>query len=226
LIVRQLFSGQLPELIMFDLDGTLVDSVPDLASAIDKMLVALGRDEAGVDKVVRWVGNGATALVRRALVDAFGAVPVDDGLFDHGYELFLRFYGEATADQSQLYSGALACLEGLKGQGIKLALVTNKPLAFTQTMLAGFGLDGFFSVVLGGDSLPQKKPDPSPLLEAMRQCGVKAEHSLMVGDSVNDVRAARAAGCPVACVPYGYNHGDAISLSKPDLIVDRLDQLL
>ncbi|WP_067865271.1 phosphoglycolate phosphatase [Neptuniibacter marinus] len=224
--MRQLFGGQYPDLVMFDLDGTLVDSVPDLACAIDKMLLALGLPEAGVDKVIGWVGKGAAALVRRALLDASHAAMVDESLFEQAYALFLRFYGEATADQSQLYPGALECLEGLVEQDIKLGLVTNKPIDFTHSMLTGFGLERFFSVVLGGDSLAKKKPDPLPLLDAMRRCDVAAENSLMVGDSINDVSAARAAGCPVVCVPYGYNHGEAISLAKPDLIVDRLDLLL
>ena len=110
--MRQLFGGQYPDLVMFDLDGTLVDSVPDLACAIDKMLLALGLPEAGVDKVIGWVGKGAAALVRRALLDASHAAVVDESLFEQAYAFFLRFYGEATADQSQLYPGALECLEG------------------------------------------------------------------------------------------------------------------
>ena len=211
---------------MFDLDGTLVDSIPDLAQAVDKMLHALGRPVAGIDKVACWVGNGASVLVRRALAGGLCDQQIDESLFKQAYPLFLQFYGEATSDQSELYPGALECLEGLKKQGVKLGLVTNKPILFTRSMLEGFQLDGFFDVVLGGDSLAEKKPDPMPLLEVMRRCDVQSEKALMVGDSVSDVRAARAAGCSVVCVSYGYNHGQPISLSEPDLVVDRLDQLL
>ncbi|MAY42489.1 MULTISPECIES: phosphoglycolate phosphatase [unclassified Neptuniibacter] len=224
--MKELFDGVNPELVMFDLDGTLVDSVPDLAVAIDRMLQALDRPLAGVGKVRNWVGNGAAVLVRRALADNMSVDAHEEELYEKGLSLFMAFYAKATADQSQLYPGALACLKLLKENRIKMGLVTNKPISFTRTMLDGFELTGFFEVILGGDSLAKKKPDPLPLQEIMRQCGVAADRALMVGDSISDVSAARAAGCAVACVPYGYNHGECISLSAPDLMVERLDHLL
>ncbi|GGO86371.1 phosphoglycolate phosphatase 1 [Marinobacterium nitratireducens] len=228
--MRRLFEGRDPQLVLFDLDGTLVDSVPDLAQAVDRMLAALGRPQAGVDRVRNWVGNGAAVLVQRALTGALetgnGRPPASDEVFDKAYGLFLEFYAEATADQSRLYPGVRECLDGLAARGIVLGVATNKPMRFTTPMLEGFGLSHHFSVVLGGDSLPTRKPDPAMLLSAIEQCGASPCTTLMVGDSSNDVKAARAAGCPVAAVPYGYNHGVAIEDSCPDLLVQRLDQLL
>ncbi|ANG61820.1 phosphoglycolate phosphatase, bacterial [Marinobacterium aestuarii] len=226
--MRSLFGGSDPALVLFDLDGTLVDSVPDLALAIDRMLAALELEPAGVARVRDWVGNGAPTLVRRALhgqLDiADATLPV--GRFEQAYELFLQFYGESTAALSALYPGVSECLDGLRARGIRLGVATNKPMRFTGDMLQGLGIDGYFDVVIGGDSLPSCKPDPAMLLSAIEQCGATPATTLMVGDSSNDIRAARAAGCKVVGVPYGYNHGEPIEASAPDLIVARLDALL
>jgi len=226
--MRHLFDGNDPALVLFDLDGTLVDSVPDLAQAVDRMLLALDRKVAGIDQVRNWVGNGAQMLVKRALAGQHDVdnIDLDAALYERGYGLFLDYYGEATADQSELYPGVIECLDGLKARGIAMAVVTNKPISFTRSMLDGFGLSDYFPVVLGGDSLPTRKPDPEMLQVAMAESGATAAQTLMVGDSLNDVGAARNAGCPVACVPYGYNHGQPIEQAQPDLIVERLDQLL
>jgi phosphoglycolate phosphatase len=228
--VQHLFSGIDPELVLFDLDGTLVDSVPDLTNAVDCMLTELGRAEAGIENVRRWVGNGASVLVKRALANNLltdsAEEASNDELYDQAYSLFLAFYGQSTTDKSKLYPGALLCLQGFKAKGIRMGLVTNKPIVFTNSMLKDLELDIFFDAVLGGDSLSKKKPDPLPLQSIMQSYNVDPGKTLMVGDSVSDVRAARAAGCRVACVPYGYNHGDNIAQAEPDLIVERLDLLL
>ncbi len=224
--MRRLFAGRDPALVLFDLDGTLVDSVPDLAAATDRMLLALGREAAGVERVRTWVGNGAQVLVKRALSGQQAVADIEPALFEQALQLFLAFYGQATSQASVLYPGVGACLEGLKARGIEMGVVTNKPIRFTRPMLEGFGIAQYFSLVLGGDSLPTRKPDPAMLLHAMAHCRVTPGETLMVGDSSNDVGAARAAGCPVACVPYGYNHGEPIATAQPDLIVARLDQLL
>lgn len=225
--MRQLFGGQDPQLVLFDLDGTLVDSVPDLARAVDRMLLVLDRPAAGVERVRQWVGNGAPMLVQRALAGRLEvAEPAASALFDQAYALFLHYYGEALAEQSLLYPGVIDCLEGMKARGIALGIATNKPMRFTMPVLEGLGIARFFEVVLGGDSLPTRKPDPAMLLSAIEQCATRPSRTLMVGDSSNDVKAARAAGCPVAAVPYGYNHGEPIEDSAPDLLVQRLDQLL
>lgn len=225
-MMRALFSGDMPQLVLFDLDGTLVDSVPDLAQAVDKMLCALDRPVAGLEKVRTWVGNGAAMLVKRALADDLHPSDEEDHQYRRAYNLFLNYYAQATADQSELYPGVRECLETLAVSGVRMGLVTNKPMQFTRSMLEGLQLDSYFEVVFGGDSFPEKKPHPRPLREAMVACGVEPDVTLMVGDSVSDVRAARAAGCPVVCVPYGYNHGSPISESLPDLIVETLDQMI
>ncbi|MGB0466688.1 MAG: phosphoglycolate phosphatase [Pontibacterium sp.] len=224
-MIQQLFQGNNPELVLFDLDGTLVDSVPDLAAAIDQMRVTLGCAPAGVDKVRHWVGNGAQVLVERALADVQKTAS-DKVSFDQAFPLFLAAYAEQSTLQTQLYPGVPECLEGLKARHIKLAVVTNKPLEFTHPILSALGLDSFFKVVMGGDSLPQKKPSPEPLLHAMALSGTVPERTLMVGDSKHDIAAARAAGCPVVAVPYGYNHGEPVAQYQPDLLVNSLDLLL
>lgn len=225
--MRRLFGGQLPQAVLFDLDGTLVDSVPDLSHAIDRMLARMGQEPVGETAVRQWVGNGAQMLVRRALARHMDITTanVHPVIFDQAYPLFLRLYGEQLAARSVLYPGVQHCLDLLKAEGVPMAVVTNKPMQFTAPMLDGFGLSGYFDCVLGGDSLAQKKPDAAPLLQAMQELGSRPETTLMVGDSVNDLQAARAAGCPVACVPYGYNHGQNIADSQPDLMVEQLDHL-
>ncbi|MGH1460617.1 MAG: phosphoglycolate phosphatase [Neptuniibacter sp.] len=224
--MQRLFSGNNPKLVLFDLDGTLVDSVPDLAQAVDRMLDALGKAPVGADNVRNWVGNGASILVQRALSGQMNAEIVCPLEFEQAYALFLQFYGEKTAEKSQLYSGVEECLQSFKRRKIKMGLVTNKPIKFTHSMLEGFNLSDFFEVILGGDSLPQKKPSPEPLIEAMRYCSTEPSETLMVGDSKSDIGAARAAGCPVVCVPYGYNHGEDIANYAPDLIVESLSELV
>lgn len=226
--MRSLFAGKLPAAVLFDLDGTLVDSVPDLADAIDRMLRRMGQEPVGETAVRQWVGNGAQVLVKRALarhLDISG-LKINNAVFEHAYELFLSYYAERTVERSELYPGVKTLLDALKADGVPMAVVTNKPLRFTEPMLVKLGLNAYFDCVLGGDSLEEKKPAPLPLQHAMQQLGTTPETTLMVGDSVNDLEAARAAGCPVVCVPYGYNHGQNIADSKPDLMVEQLDKLL
>lgn len=213
-----------PKLIMFDLDGTLVDSVPDLAIAIDLMLSDMDLPHAGEEQVRLWVGNGAQKLVERAL--SYVAADKSAELYDQAFELFLKHYGNNINAQSRLYDGVLEALNKLDQQEIAMAVVTNKPLQFTHPLLKHLGIDHFFEYVVGGDSLPVKKPDPAPLLHIMNAAGVTQQESLMVGDSVSDVRAARNAQCSVVAVPYGYNHGEPIENSKPDRVIDSLEHLI
>lgn len=227
--MRKLFGGADPALVLFDLDGTLVDSVPDLSAAVDTMLVALGRPPAGVAQVRNWVGNGAQVLVQRALSGGLAVpdmAPDNDAVFDEAVALFMDAYGSQSDHATEVYPGVFECLDGLRARGIKLGVVTNKPIQFTHPLLEACGLADYFSLVLGGDSLPQKKPQPEPLWHAMERFDVTPACTLMVGDSKNDIGAARAAGCPVVAVPYGYNHGEPVSVFQPDLLVERLDQLL
>lgn len=231
--IRALFKGQWPALIIFDLDGTLVDSVPDLALAIDAMLVRLQRPLAGEGKVRDWVGNGATMLVKRALADS---LQFDRSQFDSAVqgqlkqveqqtlaaalELFREEYAKVNGSHTRLYNGVTTLLKSWAQKGAQLAIVTNKPKQFTDPLLTALGLTGHFVHVVGGDCLPERKPHPMPLLHVAKALGVNPDNTLMVGDSRNDVIAARAASMPVICRRDGYNHGEAIELSNPDLIFD------
>lgn len=219
------FAGRLPALVMFDLDGTLIDSVPDLAAAVDQMLALRGRPPAGVEQVRLWVGNGARVLVRRALAGSLQHAGVVEAEAEAALADFLQAYA-LEHSRSRLYPGVRACLEHLRQQGVRLALITNKPVRFLPDLLAAHGLQQSFDWVLGGDSLPLQKPDPAPLLHVLQAAGVAAAQALFVGDSRSDILAARAAGVPVVAVSYGYNHGQPIAAENPDLLVDSLAQLI
>ena len=212
------------EAVLFDLDGTLVDSVPDLALAVDAMLADLGRPPAGEARVRRWVGNGAERLVKRALTGAMDGEPPADEL-QRALPLFFEHYQRHLDRHSRLYPGVEECLRALQAHGLALGLVTNKPERFVAPLLDSLGIADCFAVTVGGDTLAEKKPHPAPLLHAARQLGVTPEATVMVGDSRNDVLAARRAGMAVVCVPYGYNHGEDIRLTSPDLVVEDLREL-
>ena len=213
-----------PRLLLLDLDGTLVDSVPDLAAAVQRMLAALERPPVRQDDVRNWVGNGAPRLVKRALTGTLHGEPAA-AEFARAMPLFLRFYAEENCRHSQPYPTTRATLERLAATGLPLACVTNKPADFTQPMLDQFGLAGYFGLVVAGDTARAIKPDPAPLLHAAEFFKVPPGDALMVGDSVNDIEAARAAGMPVICVSYGYNHGHDIRLAAPDAVIDSLAEL-
>jgi phosphoglycolate phosphatase len=224
-LLRQLFQGELPKLVMFDLDGTLLDSVPDLAGAIDRTLQGLGRPAAGVDKVRNWVGNGARVLVRRALADSIEHESVDDQLAVQALEMFMQHYSESH-EMSRVYPGVKETLDWLREQNVELALVTNKPERFVAPLLDQKKLGGYFRWIIGGDTLPQQKPDPAGLLYVMQLARVEPECALFVGDSRNDVHAAKAAGVPCVALTYGYNHGRPIAEEQPDHVLDSLTGLL
>jgi phosphoglycolate phosphatase len=213
-----------PAMILIDLDGTLVDSVPDLAYCIDETMKRLGREPHGEDTVRQWVGNGVERLVMRALTGELWADP-DPALFERAMPVFMDLYARNTSGRSRLYAGVREGLEYMRDQGYKLGCVTNKAEAFTVPLLKDMGIHDFFGIVVSGDTLPQKKPDPAPLLHAARQLGADAGHSLMVGDSEHDVKAARNAGFQVVCVTYGYNHGNDIRDAGPDAVIDSLAEL-
>lgn len=194
------------KLIAFDLDGTLLDSVPDLAKAVQLTLAELNLPAHEQDAVRGWIGNGARVLVKRALSgDIKGDVP--DTLFEKAYPIFLKHYAEHLNCDSVLYDGVEQTLSVLKASGIALACITNKPEQFTMPLLEGIGLAHFFDKVVCGDTYEQRKPHPMPLLETAVFFDVVPEQSIMVGDSVNDIDAAKAAGFYTICVDYGY-HGD------------------
>ncbi|TBW04068.1 phosphoglycolate phosphatase [Azotobacter chroococcum] len=220
-----LFGGRLPKLAMFDLDGTLVDSVPDLAAAVDRMLGQLGREPAGVERVRLWIGNGAPVLVRRALAGDMRHDGVDAAEAERALALFMQAYADNHA-LTRVYPGVRETLDWLREREVLLALITNKPARFLPELLADKGLDGYFQWIVGGDTLPQQKPDPAALLWVMNQAGVVAEEALFVGDSRNDVLAARAAGVACVALSYGYNHGRPIAEEGPALVLDVLSGLV
>ncbi|AQZ32161.1 phosphoglycolate phosphatase [Pseudomonas sp. LPH1] len=223
--LRALCGGELPRLVMFDLDGTLIDSVPDLAAAVNRMLVELGRPAAGVENVRDWVGNGARVLVRRALAGGLDHAAVGEVETEEALARFLDIYADCH-NLTALYPGVHELLEALSTAAVELAVVTNKPERFVAPLLEQVGLGGYFRWIIGGDTLPQQKPDPAALLQVMRLAGVEAAQSLFVGDSRNDVLAARAAAVPCIAVSYGYNHGRPIAEERPSLVVDSLAELL
>lgn len=213
-----------PKLILIDVDGTLVDSVPDLAYCVDSMMGKLGMLDHGEDKIREWVGNGVERLVRRALVGRLQGEP-DDALFHKAYPLFLDCYAMNTSKRSHLYPGVREGMDRLRAQNYVLGSVTNKAAQFTVPLLKDLGIYDSFAVVVAGDTLEKKKPDPAPLLYAAEHMGIQPENCLMVGDSINDVKAARAAGFQIICVPYGYNHGIDIRESDPDAVIESLANL-
>lgn len=213
--------------VFFDLDGTLVDSIPDLAYAIDASLQDMNLPRAGLERVRLWVGQGAGKLVEQALSYATGkaAATLKQSLYQQALSLFLKHYQQA-ANQSVLYPHVLQTLDALKQRAYRLALITNKPTQFLPELLAYLAIDHYFELVLGGDSLEQAKPHPLPLLHAMQAMGLTAEQCIMVGDSGNDVYAAEAAGMASVCVTYGYNHGHSPSELPANYFVDDIVQLL
>ncbi|MBZ9556498.1 MULTISPECIES: phosphoglycolate phosphatase [unclassified Modicisalibacter] len=212
-------------LVVFDLDGTLVDSVPDLTVAVDAMLGDMDLPAAGEARVRDWVGNGARKLVERALAHALGG-DVDEARLERGHQAFLRHYGEAPCVHTRLYPGVREALEGLRERGLRLALVTNKPHAFIAPILSALGVEGLFELTVGGDSLPRRKPDPLPLTYVAERLGIAPGQALMVGDSRHDIEAGRRAGFRTLAVPYGYNHGEPVGLAGPDGEVESLRELV
>lgn len=213
-----------PEMILIDLDGTLVDSVPDLAYCVDTMLARLGRPAWGEDRVRDWVGNGVERLVRRSLIGRLEGEPPEAD-FERAYPLFLALYAENTSKRSRLYPGVREGLDRLKSAGYKLGCVTNKAARFTEPLLKELGVFDDFALVVSGDTLAKKKPDPEPLLHAAAHFGCQPSEALMIGDSVSDVKAARAAGFQIVCMSYGYNHGVDIREAEPDAVIDRLTEI-
>jgi phosphoglycolate phosphatase len=217
--------GKPPKALLFDLDGTLIDSAPDLAAAINLMLIELGYSAVTEAKVRPWVGNGARKLVERALRQTLQKNPEED-FIDTSLAMFFHHYQRVLCDNSCLYPGVKEALHYWQSQNILMACVTNKPARFTAPLLSHFALDKFMPVAISGDSLPVRKPDPAPLLKACELLGVAVNEVIMIGDSRNDVDAARNAGMPVICVSYGYNHGEPIQNAQPDWLVDSFTDLL
>jgi phosphoglycolate phosphatase len=202
-----------------DLDGTMVDTLGDFAVALNHMLADLSLPAIDRDFIALTVGKGSEHLIRRTL-DRVGASPA---LFGKAWERYQHHYLSVNGRHAVVYAGVVQGLERLRARGLKLACLTNKPTAFARPLLVAKGLDRHFDALFGGDAFERKKPDPLPLLKTCEALGTLPSRTLMIGDSSNDAQAARAAGCPVALVTYGYNHGEPVTGVDADAFVDRLD---
>jgi phosphoglycolate phosphatase len=214
--------GFQPRLILCDLDGTLVDSAADIAIALNRALDDLGLAPVTDAQVRRWVGQGAMRLIHCV---------IDHGRLDpelHPVLLnqFMNRYMAAVCEVSEVYPGVRGFLDACKADGITLACVTNKPYQPARDLLAALDLLDDFQLLIGGDTLPHRKPHPEPLLHCLRHFGVPVEQALMVGDSRNDVDAAKAARMRVVALSYGYNHGEPVADTHPDWLVDSLASLI
>lgn len=213
-----------PRLALFDLDGTLADTAPDLADACNHAMRHLKRPPWPEETLRAWVGRGAERLLKRALTGGRDNEPDPDGL-ERALEAFLESYEANLCRRSRLFPGVREGLDHLQTRGIRLSCVTNKRVRFTIPLLEALGIRDDFDLVVGGDTLARRKPDPAPLLYAAQRLEVSPRDCLMIGDSDVDVRAARDAGMPVICVNYGYNQGRNIGDSAPELVVDSLRRL-
>lgn len=213
--------------ILFDLDGTLIDSAPDLAAAVNATMEELGRASYDEATIRTWVGNGATTLIGRALsADRRIDPALDERLWREALSVFMDHYRCRICDKTVLYPDVEEVLRHLKDRGYEMGVVTNKPSEFVAPILKKLGIDAFFKTVLGGDDLPVKKPDPLPLIVAMERLGVKPDTTVMVGDSENDIIAAKRAGVFAVGVTWGYNYGEEIAASRPDAVIDDFKALI
>lgn len=217
-------AGFTPEMVLIDVDGTLVDSVPDLAYCIDEMLKQLDMPVRGIESVRHWVGNGVERLVKRGLINQLDGEP-DDELYQKALPIFRELYAVNTSVRSHLYDGVKEGLDYMQKQGYTLGCVTNKASEFTLPILKDLGIADYFKVTICGDDTPRKKPDPLPLLTAAKRLGVDPLKSVMLGDSMSDVKAARAAQFKIICMSYGYNHGEDIRDYNPDAVIDSMLEL-
>ncbi len=206
---------------IIDLDGTMVHTAPDFQVAINRMRDELGLAPLDIDTIIEFVGKGSENLMRRVLGVDFDADGVEQR-FAQAMAAYQRHYLEINGDYSAVYEGVHEGLAAMKQHGLRLACVTNKPIAFARPLLDKTGLAAYFEIVYGGDSLPKKKPDPLPMLTVCRDFALDPSQVVAIGDSSNDAEAARAAGCRSLTVPYGYNHGKPVQSIDSDGIVASL----
>lgn len=210
--------------IVIDLDGTLLHTAPELAESANRMLRDMGRQPVSQELLMSYIGNGIHWLVKRALTGDMHAEP-DAALFDQALPIFEKHYTELACD-SKPFANVMQGLDAMKAAGFRLGCITNKVMRYTDPILKNSGLAPYFEIVLAGDTLPEKKPHPLPLLHAAQFFGVPIEQLLLVGDSLSDAQAARAAGCPIICVPYGYNHGEPVETLNVDAVIPDLTAVL
>jgi len=220
--VNAIQSTRLPwRAVIVDLDGTLIDTLGDFVVVLNRVLTELALAPVDRGFLARTIGKGSEHLVRSTLLQ----VGADAALYPQAWALYQRHYLAVNGEHASVYPGVVEGLTALKARGLGLACLTNKPTAFALPLLQQKGLAGFFSVVFGGDAFERKKPDPLPLIKTCEALGTAPAQTLMVGDSSNDARAARAAGCPVVLVSYGYNHGEPVESVDADGVIDSLDRL-
>ena len=207
--------------VIIDLDGTMLDTAPDFQAAINAMRDEMQLAPMSIETITNFVGKGSENLIRRVL-----AVDYDERQialrFDNAMAAYQRHYLAINGDFTTLYPNVREGLQQFQQQSLQLACVTNKPIAFVEPLLKKVGLHKFFDVIYGGDSLPTRKPDPGPFLQVCRDFNLLTAQVLAIGDSSNDALAARAAGCAVLSVPYGYNHGESVQTIDSDGIVASL----
>lgn len=206
---------------IIDLDGTLIDTLGDFDEALNRVFAELSLPHMGREDIAVMIGQGSEHLIRSALAHVRAA----PSLYEQAWQAYQRQYRAINGAHSQVFPGVVQGLQAFARAGMKLACVTNKPAAFAVPLLQAKGLAGFFEVVYGGDSFERKKPDPLPLRKSCEALGATPARTLMVGDSRNDARAARAAGCPVILVTYGYNHGEPVRSVDADGFADSLAEV-
>ncbi|MDC2890905.1 phosphoglycolate phosphatase [Psychrosphaera algicola] len=215
------------EVLIFDLDGTLIDSVPDLALSINQMLKALNMSAFSTEVIRSWVGNGAEVLTKRALSGNIEINPeLDPSFVTKALTIFLDFYEKNVCVDTSVYPHVKATLESLYSSGYRLMIVTNKPEQFVRPILEKLGLNNLFEIVVGGDSLPKRKPDPMQLEYVCDKLSVAPSKCLMIGDSKNDIFAATAANMESIGLTYGYNHGEDINTHGASLVLESFADIL
>ena len=206
--------------VLFDLDGTLIDTLPDLHAAACAMLNDLGRPPLPLESIRAYVGRGIPNLIKRVLANSLHVAEDPNPPPPEAVASYRRHYAHENGRNAKVYPGVLEGLASLRAQGVPLGVVTNKADTFIQPLLEQTGLSGYFEVLVGGDRLPKVKPDPMPLVWACGRLGVSPAETLFIGDSINDALAARAAGCPVFLLPYGYNEDRDVHELDCDAIVE------
>ncbi|MFT4509378.1 phosphoglycolate phosphatase [Caballeronia sp. 15711] len=215
------FTNKTLRAAIIDLDGTMVDTADDFVAALNGMLARFGTKATDRDEVIGYIGKGSENLIRCVLAVRFSALEASTK-FDDAIAIYQTEYARINGQHSSLFPEVTEGLKALRDLGLPLACVTNKPHRFAVELLTKFGLAEYFKVVLGGDSVPQKKPDPTPMLIACERLDVLPREAVAIGDSENDALAGRAAGMATLTVPYGYNHGKPVHLVKSDGIVSSL----